>query len=188
MHRQRKKLTEEQVSELRVAQGEAPDARSAIRCQAVRLYGAGYAIETIKYVCGCSRQAVMVWNRKYNEGGVAALVDRRQGGNRAYLSEKQIEELSRKLHQYEPRQLFAADAYEGDGRFWTVLTLALLVEQEYSVRYKRSGSYRELFLRCHFSYQRPGQHYLSRNEEKVMTFGEALEKNSSTSPRVPLRQ
>lgn len=188
MPRQRRKLTEAEVSELLVAQGQAPEAGSAIRCQAVRLYGEGYAVETIKDVCRCSRQAVMVWNRKYHGGGVAALMDGRVGGNRAYLSREQIEELRKKIHQYEPRKLFAADAYEGDGRFWTVLTLALLVEREYGVRYQQMCSYRTLFEKCGFSYQRPGQHYHSRNEEKVLAFEEELEKNSATSPRVLLRQ
>ena len=183
MSRKRRRLTEEQKSSLLVAQSEAPDGASAIRYQAVRLYGSGYEVEDVIEICGCSQPSLLRWNRHYFEGGVAALVDGRVGGNRAYLSSEQIEELRSKLHQYEPRQLFAADEYEGEARFWTVLTLALLVERDYGVRYKRSGSYRDLFLRCQFSYQRPGQHYLSRNEEQVLDFEEALDKNSSTSPK-----
>lgn len=120
----------------------------------------------------------MEWNRKYHQGGIAALLDQRQGGNRAFLSQAELEALQQTLHQYSPHQLFAPDEYEGAGQFWTVATLALLVERKYGVRYKRESSYRVLFDRCDFSYQRTSHHYLSRTEQGVMAFEETLEKNS----------
>src|SRR5262249_53459145 len=106
-----------------------------------------------------------------------ALLDQRQGGNRARLSNEALEAVQRTLQQSQPQQLFARDEYEGDGRFWTVATLAQLVEREYGVRYKRVSSYRVLFDKCDFSYQRASHHYLSRSEQRVMAFEEALEKN-----------
>ena len=124
----------------------------------------------------------MEWNRKYHQGGIAALLDQRQGGNRALLRPEALEGLQRTLHQYQPNQLFAPDAYAGEGRFWTIATLSQLVEREYGVRYKRASSYRVLFDKCDFSYQRPSHHYLSRSEQCVMAFEEELEKNSSTRP------
>jgi|SRR5215203_4007610 len=180
MHRERKKLSSEQVNELQFAQDQSADAASALRFQAVRLYGTGYAVETIIPICRCSRPSLMEWNRKYHQGGIAALLDQRQGGNRALLSNEAIEALQGKLHQYQPQQLFAPGEYAGDGRFWTIATLSQLVERDYGVRYKRASSYRLLFDKCEFSYQRTSQHYLSRSEQRVMGFEEALEKNSST--------
>jgi transposase len=180
MHRQRKKLSSEQVNELQVAQDQIPDAASTMRFQAVRLYGTGYTVEMIMTICRCSRPSLMEWNRKYHQGGIAALLDQRQGGNRALLSNEAIEALQRTLHQYQPQQLFAPDEYAGDGRFWTIATLSQLVEREYGVRYKRVSSYRVLFDKCDFSYQRTSHHYWSRSEQRVMAFEEALEKNSST--------
>jgi len=177
MHRQRKKLSMEQVNELQVAQDKSADAVSALRFQAVRLYGSGYAVETIRTICRCSRPSLMEWNRKYHQGGVAALLDQRQGGNRALLSYEALEALQRTLHQYQPHQLFAPHEYEGDGRFWTIATLSQLVEREYGVRYKRVSSYRVLFDQCDFSYQRTSHHYLSRREQHVLEFEDALEKN-----------
>ena len=105
------------------------------------------------------------------------LLDQRQGGNRALLRHEALEALHCTLHQYQPNQLFAPSEYEGDGRFWTVTTLARLVERDYGVRYKQVCSYRGLFDKCEFSYQRTSQHYLSRCEQRVVAFEEALEKN-----------
>lgn len=177
MHRKRKKLNNEQVNELQVAQDKSPDGASAMRFQAVRLYGTGYAVETIMAICRCSRPSLLEWNRKYHQGGIAALLDQRQGGNRALLRNEELEALQCKLHQFRPNQLFASSEYEGDGRFWTVTTLAQLVEREYGVRYKQPCSYRILFDKCDFSYQRTTHYYLSRREQRVIEFEEALEKN-----------
>lgn len=182
MHRQRKTLSLEQVNELQVGQDKSPNAASVLRFQAVRLYGTGYRVETIRTICRCSRPSLMEWNRKYHQGGIAALLDQRQGGNRALLRNEEREALQRLLHQYQPNQLFAPDAYAGNGRFWTIATLSQLVEREYGVRYKRVSSYRVLFDQCDFSYQRTSHHYLSRSEQGVMAFEEELEKNSSTRP------
>lgn len=177
MHRQRKKLTKDQVKELEVAQDSSSDKENALRYQAVRLYGTGYPVNEIESICGCSRVSLMKWNRKYHQVGVIGLLDQRQGGNRAYLSSEQKEKLQGLLHQYRPNQLFAASHYEGDGQFWTVASLSWLIEREYGVRYKCLSSYHQLFDQCDFSYQRPTQQYLSRNEQNVMAFEEELEKN-----------
>jgi transposase len=177
MHRKRKILNEEQVNELQVAQDNSADGASAMRFQAVRLYGTEYRVEEIMAICRCSRPSLQEWNRKYHQGGIAALLDQRQGGNRALLKPEAVERLQNKLHQYRPNQLFACGEYEGDGRFWTIETLAQLVEREYGVRYKQPCSYRALFDKCDFSYQRTTQQYLSRREQRVLEFEETLEKN-----------
>lgn len=177
MHRQRKELTTEQVRELQVAQDSCADAMTAMRYQAVRLYGIGYAVKMVQEICGCSQPSLMEWNRKYHQIGVAGLLDQRQGGNRARLREEELERLQQKLHQYQPYQLFSQAEYTGDGRFWCVKTLACLVQQEFSVTYKTANSYRALFEKCDFSYQRTTQQYLSRSELKGVAFEEELEKN-----------
>lgn len=188
MSRQRTKLTPEQVNELQIAQESSPDAASAMRFQAVRLYGTDYPVAQIEAICRCRRPSLMEWNRKYHQGGLAAMLDQRQGGNRAFLSQAEREAIQQMLEQYRPNQLFAPAEYEGAGQFWTVATLALLVERQYAVRYKRDSSYRVLFDLCDFSYQRTSQHYLSRREPQVMAFEELLEKNSLTLRKAhPLR-
>jgi transposase len=148
-----------------------------VRYLAVRLYGSGYAVREIEAIVGCSHPSLMEWCRKYRTDGVAGLVDRRSGGNRAKLSTAQIEQLQHLLHQYTPRQWLGEAACSGDGAFWSVADLAQVVERLYGVRYKTRQSYYDLFEQCEFSRQRPGKQYKSRSEVKVMDFEAQLEKN-----------
>lgn len=148
-----------------------------MRCQAVRLYGSGYAADEVIEITGCSRRRLMAWCCSYREYGVAGLIDRRVGGNSAKLSGSELETVQAKLHQYRPNQLLRSDEYSGSGEFWTVRELAIWLEREFDVVYRSPTSYRNVLKRCGLSRQRPAQQYKSRSEAKVMTFEEALEKN-----------
>lgn len=177
MSRQRKKLTNEQVNELQAAQMSSEDAASAKRYQAVRLYGLGYAVETIQEICECGLPSLWEWNRKYHAQGVTGLVDQRQGGNRAALQPWALEALHGWLHTYKPNQILGPDEYSGNGEFWSLAALACLVEKRFNVRYQSLTSYRNLLAKCDFSYQRTTQQYQSCSPYKVMAFEEELEKN-----------
>ena len=59
------------------AQMSSNDAQLAKRYQAVRLYGSGYAVSEIQTICGCSLPSLWEWSRKYQQAGVAGLVDQR---------------------------------------------------------------------------------------------------------------
>ena len=176
MSRQRTKLTEAQVQELQAAQMSSEQAATAMRYQAVRLYGLGYPVTAIQAICRCSEPSLWEWNRKYRSQGVTGLVDRRQGGNRAALRPLEFEELQGLLHCYKPNQILGKDDYRGNGEFWRLPDLICLLEKRYGVRYKSPTSYRNLFAKCQFSYQRATQQYHSRSEHKVMAFEEELEK------------
>lgn len=176
MERRQFKLTEAQDNELKWAYNQCQDAQTKIRYQAVRLYGQGYAVKAIQEITGCSRPSLMEWCRAYRQFGVAGLVDKRAGGNRAKLTPLAVEQLQEQLHRYTPGQLFGSAGCYDDGQFWTVPDLAKLVERNYGVIYKSATSYRSLFDRCEFSCQRPEAHYRSRNELKVLEFEQELEK------------
>ena len=176
MERRQFKLTEAQDNELKWAYNQCQDAQTKIRYQAVRLYGQGYTVKEIQEITGCSRPSLMEWCRAYRHFGVAGLVDKREGGNRAKLTSLEIEHLQEQLHGYRPVQLFGSAGCYGDGQFWTVPDLAKLVERTYGVTYKSATSYRSLFDRCEFSCQRPEAHYRSRNELKALEFEQQLEK------------
>jgi len=176
MDRRRFKLTEAQDNELKWAYNQCQDAQTKIRYQAVRLYGKGYAVKEIQEITGCSRSSLMEWCRAYRQFGVAGLVDKREGGNRAKLSPVEVEQLQDQLHSYTPSQLFGSGECYGDGQFWTVPDLAKLIERDYGISYKSATSYRTLFDRCEFSCQRPEAHYRSRNELAVLEFEQQLEK------------
>ena len=171
-------LTEDQVKELANAYTNCRDGLTRTRYQAVRLYGTGYPVKEIRNITGCSRTSLLDWCRIYRTEGVAGLIDKRKGGNRDRFTEQQIGELTTRLRTYTPAGLFGKTAATADGQFWTVEDLQRVVQQWYSVQYKARGSYRQLFARCGFSYQRPAKIYRSRSEAKVAEFEEQLEKKS----------
>jgi transposase len=117
-----------------------------------------------------SQSSLMGWCRKYREGDVSALEDQRLAGNRAELTEAEIEHLRTQLHAYTPHALFGPQAATLDGQFWTV-------EDWYQVVYKSRSSYLRLFALCGFSYHRLARVFKSRREADVAAFEELLEEN-----------
>ena len=170
MSRRRFQLTAEQVKELTNAYASCKDGPTRTRYQAVRLYGAGYPVAEVLSITGCSYTSLMEWCCAYRKEGSAALVDKRQGGNRARVAPSQVADLKDRLHLYTPDDLFGPTAATADGQFWTVEDLQCIVQQRYSVQYKARGSYHSLFARCGFSYQRPAKVYKSRSESKIAEF------------------
>jgi transposase len=143
------------------------------RYQAVRLYGEGYPVAEIEKITGCARASLMEWCREYRQSGVQSLVDKRIGGNSAKLTKVQIEDLSYRLRQYTPRDLFGPDA----SRYWTVLDLVRAIKKWYAVTYRSLSSYLRMFDLCDFSYQKVEKVYKPRSERKVLEFEEQTEKN-----------
>lgn len=170
------RLTEAEANELHAAYLHCRNADTKIRFQAVRLYGLGYPVAQIKDITGCSTASLMDWNRAYKERGVSALLDHRQGGNRAKLTQEQIEAIYNQLHRYTPAQQLGKDACATDGQFWSVSDLAQLLKRDYGVTYRSLTCYYDLLQKCDLSYQRPAKQYKSHSALKVMEFEEALEK------------
>lgn len=172
------RLSESDVLALQLAYLHCQHAESKIRYQAVRLYGQRYSVAQILEICACPRSTLMDWVRAYQKGGLPALLDQRQGGNRARLCPDQIEAVTSQLHHYTPAQLLGKDACSADGQFWSVPDLARLLERDYGVVYDSLTSYRSLLAKCGLSYQRPAKQYKSQSAEKVQEFEQLLEKNS----------
>jgi transposase len=118
----------------------------------------------------------MNWCRIYRDQGVAGLVDKRKGGNRAKLTATQIEELGQKLRQYTPAQVLSAEGATSE--YWSVESLQCAVRKWYGVTYKSRTSYYELLDACDYSCQRPSKVYKSRSEAKVADFEEQFEKKT----------
>ena len=94
------------------------------------------------------------------------------------LSDEQLEDICQKLHQYRPIDVLgAADVATAGGRHWTVPDLKQALQQWYGVVYKSISSYRILFKRCGFSYQRTARVFRSKSAIQVADFEEQLEKN-----------
>lgn len=170
------RLSPTQISELQAAYLHCQNPTTKIRYQAVRLYGTDYRVQQILDICACSRTRLLKWVAAYDQRGITALLDQRTGGNRAALKPEQIEALQKQLHTYTPAQLLGKDLAQGEGLFWTVADIAVLLERDYKVLYRSLTSYRALMAKCDFSYQRPARQYKSRSEAKIMEFEELLEK------------
>jgi len=178
MAKRRFQLSETEVQALLRAFGECKDGPTRTRYQALRLYGQGYTTEEIEEISGICRSTLMDWVRKYRQDSLEALEDHRLGGNRALLTDEQLQDLTHRLHTYRPDQLWGSTAASADGQFWAVPDLARAVETWYGVRYAQRGSYIRLLKRCGFSYQRPDKVYKSRSEAKVRAFEEELSKKN----------
>lgn len=177
MPRKRKLLSEAERIELVSAYDTSRDGLTRSRLQGVRLYGEGENPQRILEIVGCSRSSLMNWLRIYRTEGVTGLYDKRKGGNSAKLSSSQLEHLQNQVHQYSPKQMFSQDDYIGSGDYWTVPTIAKLVERNYGVVYTSPNSYRNLLKQCGLSLQKPATEYKSRSIYKVMDFEEGFEKN-----------
>jgi len=153
------------------------DASARIRYQAVRLYGEGYDADEVISITGCSRSSLQNWCRAYREDPSQGLVDKRRGGNRAKLSQLQIEEVQEILHQYTPKERLGLNTRTSTGQYWTIEDLATLVLEKYGVHYKSRTSYINLLRQCGFSYQKTEKVFKSHSAQKVADFEEYLEKN-----------
>ena len=171
-------LTEQEEQELKAAFAKCADGPMRTRLQAVRLYGSGYAVEDIKEIAACTRRTLLRWCQQYREEGSASLADKRQGGNRALLSDVQLKDVAHKLRQYRPVDVLGpAGVATASGQHWTVPDLKQALLQWHGVIYQSDSSYRQLFRRCGFSYQRTAKVFRSRSAEKVAAFEDQLEKN-----------
>lgn len=108
-----------------------------------------------------------------------SLVDKRIGGNSAKLSRLQIEDLSYRIRQYRPRDLFGPEA----GQYWTVPDLVRAIQKWSAVEYHSPSSYFRMFGLCEFSYQKVEKVYKPRSERKVLEFEEQTEKTDRHRPR-----
>lgn len=170
-------LKTDEIKELLEAYASSKDGPTRTRYQAVRLYGEGYPVKEIEAITGCSRSSLMGWCRTYRTRGIAGLVDKRVGGNRAKLTAAQIQAVGERLREYTPGELFGPEAYTADGQFWTVEDLHRAVKQWIGVSWQSRTSYYKLFAACGFSFQRPAKVFKSRRETQVADFEEQLEKN-----------
>jgi len=170
-------LNEQAIEQFRQAEQQTRDVHELKRLQAVRLYGTGMTIKQIMDIHNCGASSIREWVQKYQQGGLSVLRSNWSSQNASKLTREQQADLRTRLHAYGPDQLLSAEVRVSEGRFWTVSDLMVVVEQWYDVTYQDAGSYRNLFKRCGFSYQRAEQVYKSRpSEAEVAEFEAELEK------------
>ena len=170
-------LNEQEEAAFRQAEDRAEDSREVKRLQAVRLYGSGYAVETVQEAIGCSWRALMEWCQGYRQHGLEGLKSHWQGDNALKLRREQRAELVERLRTYRPDQVIRAEVRVSQGQFWTLSDLKIVVQEWYRISYRSDGSYRTLLHESRFSQQQVQNQYRSRPDEQLIAdFEAALEK------------
>ena len=155
-------LTEEEIRAFRQTEAQTRDVRELKRLQAVRLYGTGESVETIRKLVGCGPVSPAQWAIEYRRGGLAALKSRWAIGNANKLTDEQRLDLFEKLEQYSPQHVIVPDVRVERGAFWSVSDLQIVVERWYGVRYRSLTSYRSLLHASGLSYQKVEKVYRSQ--------------------------
>lgn len=170
-------LSEKEKAAFEQAEQATRDTYELKRLQAVRLYGSGVVRQSIEVLVGCDERSIRKWSQWYGERGLAGLKSDWQGENALKLNREKRADLKRRLHEYKPEQVIAAEVRVSRGAFWTVSDLQIVVEQWYGVRYRSVDSYRGLLHECGFSYQQSEKVYRSQPDApSVAQFEAELEK------------
>jgi transposase len=171
-------LTEAEIRAFQQAEVQTRDVRELKRLQALRLYGTGESVDTIRKLVGCGPASPRQWAIEYQRGGLAALKSRWAVGNAKKLSDEQRQDLFEKLEQYAPEQVIAPEKRIERGVFWTVSDLQIVVEQWYGVTYRSPQSYRNLLHASGLSYQKVEKVYRSQpGAVQLADFEAQLEKS-----------
>lgn len=171
-------LSAEEDQQLLLAYTNCKIGEMRTKIQAVRLYGNNVPVTEINHLTGLPRRTINRWYGRFLRLGINGFVDNRRGGNHRYLTNEQIQDLALKLHQYRPVDLFSLEKVAtADGQHWCVSDLKQAVTHWYGFEYKTDASYRQLFQKCGFSFQRTAKVFRSRSEMKAADFEEQVEKN-----------
>ena len=119
------------------------------RYDTVLLYLEGYSRLEISTVLHIPRRTVSTYITLYQEGGVEALLIKKQTGREKKLTDEQEQELYQVISSCTPEEA-------GIGIFanWTALLACRLVEDRFHVTFSERGM-RDLFYRIGLSYTRP---------------------------------
>ena len=145
------------------------------RYDVIRLYLEGRRRWMIADIIHISEASVADYIRKYEKGGVEALIIRKQPGKERKLSEEQEKELFKTITSQTPEEA-------GIGVFanWTAPLACCLVKERYGVTFSERGM-RNLFERIGLSYTRPTYTLKKADPEKQEAFKrefEDIKKNS----------
>jgi transposase len=172
-------LSDGEMRQLRAREQQTDNVAELKRLQAVRLYGCGQSVATIKDMTGCAESSIREWVQDYKREGLAGLKAHyeQSAHNASKLSQAQRTDLQDRLHAYRPDQALSPSLRVSQGVFWTVSDLHIAVEQWYGVAYQDAEAYQQLFHHCGFSYQRAERVYKSRpSEADIAAFEAELEK------------
>src|SRR2546421_12770915 len=130
------------------------------RVRAVQLMEEGRSPELVADVLGVSRSSVFEWQRKYREGGLAALSTKFASGRPTFLTDKQMLKLRSLIVGRDPRQFSFGVA------LWTRKIVRELIQRQFDVNLSLSTVGR-ILTKLGLSVQRPLYRAYQQNPELV---------------------
>ena len=135
------------------------------RIRAVQLMESGKSPDEIVEILGVGRSSVFEWQKKYREGGLAALSTKFASGRPTTLSDEQMIRLYGLINGKDPRQ------YSFELALWTRGLVADLIHRKFGVRLSRVTVGRVL-TKLGMSPQRPLYRAYQQDPEKVRKWKE----------------
>lgn len=126
---------------------------------AVRLFGEWLNNSEIGRQLGVSNQTVSRWRKEYAEGGKTAMCKAGRAGRKPLLTARQLQQLTRKL-------LAGPEKMGYDTPLWTSQRVAILIEQEFGVRY-HTGHVWRILRSLGWSPERPVGRAIERNKKTI---------------------
>jgi putative transposase len=134
--------------------------REAVRLQAARWLAEGKPVAEVAAGLRVSREAVYRWRKRWQAGGVKALVSKGSGGATCRLTDDQLQRLAGELDRGPAVHGFGPD------QRWTLARVAELIERLFGERYTERGtSY--LLHRMGFTPQVPARRAAKRDPEAI---------------------
>jgi transposase len=156
------KLSNEQISALKAFLDEKDgSAKELARAQAVFMLARKIDLMLINEITGFNRSAIFKWRKRFVEGGISGLLDKKKAAPKALLTKGQIQETLNTIRTETPR------AFGYDTDFWTTTILGYLIKEQYNVLYKTKKPLYLLFKKAKFSFHKPGQQYRNRDQAKI---------------------
>lgn len=163
-----KKITKDQLEELRTAVRIEDDVRAVRKIQAIILLEEKTSASTIEMITGYKREVAVKFRRKYLEYGIEGLRSKKKPKRpKELLTRNQRETLITILNTQKPSEF----GYTNQG-FWTTRVLADLIEEQWGVRYKSRTSLYVLFKRAKFTFRKPEKQSERRNEKVIADWKE----------------
>ena len=135
------------------------------RLLAVQLMERGKSPELVAEILDVSRSSVFEWQKKYREGGLAALSTKFASGRPTVLSDQQMMRLRSMIVGKDPRQ------YSFGFALWTRKLVADLIKQKFGVRLSLPTIGR-ILTKLGLSAQRPLYRAYQQDPEKVREWKE----------------
>ena len=163
-------LTQDQVNELRRAHRSTKDKRAADRIKAIYSLAVGYSAKEIADILMIDDETLRNYVKRYQDGGVKALLENNHKGSRSNLSEMELKELE--LHVKSNSYLSA------DG-------IVDYVYKTYGIKYSISGM-TQLLHRLDFVYKKakivPGKANAELQEAYLAMLMKLLENKDKNDP------